>query len=77
MSTNKPNIPHDIHLPAPSIQPLVLALGVLLVAVGVLTSVWLIALGLSLALIAVAIWTQENRQEALAQAEQEARASHE
>lgn len=49
------------HLPDPSYYPIVLAFGVVLIAVGVLSTPVISGIGLAIILIAVAGWTQENR----------------
>jgi cytochrome c oxidase subunit 1 len=54
-------IKKEVHLPAPSYWPIILALSVLLVAVGVVFS-WMISLvGLVLLLASLVGWTLENR----------------
>jgi hypothetical protein len=52
-----------IHLPAPSYQPFLLAAGVLLMAVGLIWTPIVSALGLFVLLIAIVGWTQELRAE--------------
>ncbi len=62
-----------IYLPAPSYQPIMLAGGVLLVAVGMVWTPIVSALGLFVLLIAIVGWTQEVR----AEVELEEEAGHE
>lgn len=51
----------DVHLPQPSWWPIVLALGVLLIALGVVFT-WIIGLlGVAVLLGAIIGWTLENR----------------
>lgn len=69
MSIDREPVPEDIHLPAPSYQPVVLALGVVLLAIGVLWTPIVGGIGLAVILISIAGWTQENRR---AEREQEA-----
>ncbi len=54
---------HSIHLPAPSMWPLLLALSFLVVAFGIVYTYWLSILGVLILLISVAGWVQENRVE--------------
>ena len=51
----------DIHLPPPSYWPIVLALGLLLIAVGIIFGLVISVLGVIVLLVAIAGWTQENR----------------
>lgn len=51
----------EIHLPPPSYWPIVLALGLLLIAVGIIFGLVISALGVIVLLVAIAGWTQENR----------------
>ena len=51
----------EVHLPEPSYWPIVLALGLVLVAMGVIFQ-WIISLvGLLVTLVAILGWTLENR----------------
>jgi hypothetical protein len=55
---------HDlppIPAPEPSFWPIVLAVGVVMMAAGMLWTPVVTALGLAVLLIAIAGWTQENR----------------
>jgi len=51
----------EIHLPAPSFWPIVLALGFSLIAIGVVSSIFVSIIGVVLTLFAIAGWTLENR----------------
>lgn len=51
----------DIEMPAPSIWPIVLALGMALVAVGVVWTLFISLAGVVVILVAIAGWTWENR----------------
>lgn len=51
----------DIHLPSPSYWPIVLAMGMTFVAVGVVSSILISLAGLVVILVATAGWTFENR----------------
>ncbi len=64
MDTNPPEPVHDkIEMPAPSFWPIVLAFGLLLMAIGVLFS-WIISVvGVIILLVSLVGWTLENRSE--------------
>ena len=51
----------DIHLPQPSFWPLALALSVLIVAIGVLTSLIISLIGVILLIGSIVGWTFENQ----------------
>ncbi|MCB0102138.1 MAG: cytochrome c oxidase subunit 4 [Anaerolineales bacterium] len=51
----------DIHLPSPSFWPITLALGLTLIAIGVVSSFIVSIVGVIVLLIAIAGWTMENR----------------
>ena len=51
----------DIHLPQPSIWPLLLALSPVLIAIGIISTMIIGALGVILLLASVIGWTLENR----------------
>jgi cytochrome c oxidase subunit 1 len=61
MGIDQETAPEEIHLPAPSYQPAVLAFGVALLAIGVLWTPVVGGIGLVVILVAIAGWTQENR----------------
>jgi hypothetical protein len=64
MDTNPPEPTHDeIEMPAPSFWPIVLAFGLLLIAVGVLFSLIISLVGIIILLVALVGWTLENRAE--------------
>ena len=54
---NKP----EIHMPAPSYWPVVLAASLALIAIGLVFSVFVSLFGVIVLLVAVAGWTMENR----------------
>jgi hypothetical protein len=60
MTSPRPESP-EIHAPQPSVWPFTLAVGVSLIAAGVLTTVAISGIGLGIVFIALAGWTQENR----------------
>lgn len=51
----------EIHMPSPSYWPIVLALGMTLVAIGVVASIVISLVGLIVILVAIAGWAWENR----------------
>ncbi len=51
----------DIHLPAPSYWPIVLAFGLLLIVVGIIFTPIISAVGVIVMLAAIVGWTGENR----------------
>jgi hypothetical protein len=62
MDTNPPEQPHpEIEMPAPSFWPIVLAFGLLLIAVGVLFTLIVSLIGVIIMLAALIGWTLENR----------------
>jgi hypothetical protein len=59
--TEQPRGIPPLPTPEPSIWPLVVAVGVVMMAAGVLWAPIVTAVGLATLLIAIAGWTQENR----------------
>jgi hypothetical protein len=53
----------EIHLPGPSIQPLLLTVGITVALVGVTTNVLLVIGGGILALVVIVRWIQDTRRE--------------
>ena len=53
----------EIHLPPPSFWPIILASGLLLIAIGVVSSYLYSIIGIVVLLIAVGGWAMENRAE--------------
>ena len=53
----------EIHLPGPSIQPLLLTVGITVALVGVTTNVILVIAGGILALAVIVRWIQDTRRE--------------
>ncbi|MFZ0548951.1 MAG: cytochrome c oxidase subunit 4 [Candidatus Promineifilaceae bacterium] len=51
----------EIHLPSPSYWPIVLAFGMALIAVGVVSTIFISLVGVVVLLVAIAGWTWENR----------------
>jgi hypothetical protein len=58
-----PAATEQLHLPGPSYLPVVVAAGVTLALVGVITTVVLVALGLLITVVAVVLWAREARAE--------------
>jgi hypothetical protein len=66
MSSLDPEIPEageEIHLPGPSTQPLLVALGLTIALVGVTFNIVLVVLGLGLTIWQVVKWIRETRQD--------------
>ena len=66
MSPLDPQIPpagEEIHLPGPSIQPLLLAFGITLGIVGITTTIVLVIAGVLLAIGTIAVWIRDTRRE--------------
>jgi cytochrome c oxidase subunit 1 len=55
------DLPEGIHLPAPSYQPILVAVGAVLIAIGVIWTPIISVIGLLLMVLAITAWTQENR----------------
>jgi hypothetical protein len=53
----------DIHIPPPSYWPIVLAGGLVLIAIGVISSITVSMVGIIVLLTAVGGWAMENRAE--------------
>jgi len=56
-----PAVGEEIHLPGPSLLPLILAIGITLALVGVTVSLILVVLGLGLAIPALVMWIRSTR----------------
>jgi hypothetical protein len=66
VSSLEPDIPptgEEIHLPGPSILPLLTAVGVTLLLVGLTTIVWLTYIGAILTIACVVRWIKDTRHE--------------
>jgi hypothetical protein len=66
MSPLDPEVPptgEEIHLPGPSIQPLLLTIGITVALVGVTTSVVLVIAGLILTVVVILRWIADTRRE--------------
>jgi hypothetical protein len=66
MTPLEPELPpggEEIHLPGPSIQPLLLTLGIAVAIVGVTTSIVLVIAGVVLAIGVIAVWIRDARRE--------------
>ena len=58
-----PPVGEDIHLPGPTVLPMLVALGLALALVGVTTFWWLIVIGGVIALACIVRWIGEVRHE--------------
>lgn len=66
MSTLEPDTPpagEHIHLPGPSLQPILLALGITLTLVGVTLGLFLLVSGLVLTIWVIIRWIADTRRE--------------
>lgn len=66
MSPRDPEIPpvgEEIHLPGPSILPLLTAVGITLALVGITTMIELTVIGVILTVVCVVRWIKDTRRE--------------
>jgi hypothetical protein len=66
MSPLDPEVPpvgEEIHLPGPSILPVLTALGITLALVGVTTFIEFTVVGVILTVVCVALWIKDTRRE--------------
>jgi hypothetical protein len=66
MTPLEPEVPpagDEIHLPGPSIQPLLLAFGITLGIVGITTFFVLVVAGVLISLGTIAVWIRDTRRE--------------
>jgi hypothetical protein len=66
MSPLEPEIPpagEEIHLPGPSIQPILLAFAITIGIVGVTTTIVLSIAGVALALAVIVVWIRDTRRD--------------
>jgi hypothetical protein len=58
-----PPVGEEIHLPGPSLQPLLLTVGVTAALIGVTTGIWLVIAGGILSLATLFVWIRDARRE--------------
>jgi hypothetical protein len=58
-----PPVGEEIHLPGPSLQPLLLAVGITVTLVGVTTAFFLVIVGVILILGVLFVWIRDARRE--------------
>ena len=66
MTPLEPEIPpagEEIHLPGPSIQPILLAFGITLGVVGITTFFALVVVGVVLSIGVILVWIRDTRRE--------------
>ena len=66
MSALDPETPpagEEIHLPGPSLQPVLLTLGITLTLVGVTFGLWMVVAGLILTIAVIIRWIGDTRRE--------------
>ena len=64
MSPLEPEVPptgEEIHLPGPSVDPLLVAVGITMALIGVTTSIFLVIVGVLLTLFVSLRWIREAR----------------
>ncbi len=67
---------HEPHLPAPSLSPAIIALGVTILSFGILFGVVLIALGAAILVIGIATWLIDDAQAYVAAGEPTGHGGH-
>jgi hypothetical protein len=66
MTPLEPEVPavgEEIHLPGPSIQPVLLAFGITIAIVGITTSVFLVVAGVILTACVIVVWVRDTRRD--------------
>jgi hypothetical protein len=66
MTPLEPELPptgEEIHLPGPSIQPLLLAFGITIAIVGITTFFVLVVAGVVISIATTAVWIRDTRRE--------------
>jgi hypothetical protein len=66
MTPLEPEVPaagEEIHLPGPSIQPVLLAFGITIAIVGITTSVFLVVAGVILTVCVIVVWVRDTRRD--------------
>jgi hypothetical protein len=66
MTPLEPEVPpagEEIHLPGPSVQPLVLAFGITIAIVGITTFLVLVVAGVVLSLGTILVWIRNTRRD--------------
>jgi hypothetical protein len=61
--SNVPPVGEEIHLPGPSLQPLLLTVGVTMLLIGVTTTLILVIAGGILSLATLIVWIRDARRE--------------
>jgi hypothetical protein len=58
-----PPVGEEIHLPGPSLQPVLLAFGITLAIVGITATIFLVIAGVVLSLAVIVLWIRDTRRE--------------
>ncbi|MEA2286846.1 MAG: hypothetical protein QOJ21_2889 [Solirubrobacteraceae bacterium] len=58
-----PPVGEEIHLPGPSIQPLLVTVGITIALIGVTTSIWMVVIGVILAAWVTVRWIAGARRD--------------
>jgi hypothetical protein len=66
MSPRDPQVPpagEDIHLPGPSLQPILLTVGITIALIGITLSIVLVVAGVLLSVLVIARWIADTRRD--------------
>jgi hypothetical protein len=63
LESDPPPVGEEIHLPGPSIQPLLLAASITVALIGVTTTIWLVIPGVIVAVATIVRWVQFTRRD--------------
>jgi hypothetical protein len=63
LDTKIPPAGEEIHLPGPSIQPLLVTVGITIALIGVTTSIWMVVIGVILAAWVTVRWIAGARRD--------------
>ncbi len=53
----------EIHLPPPSIRPIIMAFGITILAAGIVTSIWMVLIGLLILVFGLGGWIWDDIQQ--------------
>jgi len=58
-----PPVGEEIHIPGPSLQPLLLTVGITVLLIGVTTALWMVIVGAIIAVVTLFLWIRDARRE--------------
>jgi hypothetical protein len=58
-----PPVGEELHLPGPSIQPVLLAFGITIAIVGITTTIFLVIAGVILTVAVIVLWIRNTRRD--------------